>query len=137
MIGTYLLDASAYWRLRREPETRSAWATAITEGALCICEATRTEILRSARSPAERLQMQKLIDTAFVPAPVAKDPWPWIDTAQHRLTARGQHRGAGVVDLLVAATAVDRGMIVLHDDRDFESVARVVTELGQRRIVHG
>ena len=136
MIGTYLLDASAYWRFRREPETSAAWQQEITEGAICVCEATRTEILRSARSPAERHHMGELIDAAFNPAPVPKDPWPWIEATQHQLTARGQHRGAGVVDLLVAATAADRTLIVLHDDRDFEAIARVIPELGQRRITH-
>jgi predicted nucleic acid-binding protein len=137
VIGTYLLDASAYWRFRREPETWAAWAQEITEGTVCLCEATRVEVLRSARSPAERRQMRELLDAAFTPAPVSKDAWPWIDAVQERLTALGQHRGAGVVDLLVAATAVDRGLTVLHDDRDFEAVARVITELDERRVGEG
>ncbi|HEU5331889.1 MAG TPA: PIN domain-containing protein [Actinocrinis sp.] len=137
MIGTYLLDASAYWRFRREPETWAAWRQEITEGAVCLCDATRVEVLRSARSPAERRQMRELLDATFTVAPVSKDPWPWIDAAQEQLTALGQHRGAGVVDLLVAATAVDRGLVVLHDDRDFEAVARVIPHLDQQRIGHG
>ena len=137
MIGTYLLDASAYWRFRREPEAWAAWSQEITEGSVCLCDVTRVEVLRSARSPAERRQMLELLDTAFVSAPVCKDPWPWIEAAQDRLTALSQHRGAGVVDLLVAATAVDRGLVVLHDDRDFEAIARVITELDERRVGHG
>jgi predicted nucleic acid-binding protein len=137
MIGTYLLDASAYWRFRREPESWAAWGQEITEGTVCLCEATRVEVLRSARSPAERRQMRELLDAAFTPAPVSKDPWPWIDAAQERLTALSQHRGAGVVDLLVAATAVDRGLIVLHDDHDFETVGRVIAELDERRVGDG
>lgn len=134
MIGTYLLDASAYWRFRREPETWAAWSQEITEGSVCMCEVTRVEVLRSARSPAERRQMRELLDAAFTSAPVRKDPWPWIEAAQERLTAVSQHRGAGVVDLLVAATAVDRGLVVLHDDRDFEAIGRVIAELDQRRV---
>jgi predicted nucleic acid-binding protein len=137
VIGTYLLDASAYWRFRREPQTWAAWSQEITEGEVCLCEATRVEVLRSARSPAERRQMRDLLDAAFTPAPVPKDPWPWIDAAQQQLTTLSQHRGAGLVDLLVAATAVDRGLIVLHDDRDFEAIARVITQLDQRRVGHG
>lgn len=137
MIGTYLLDASAYWRFRREPRTWAAWAQEIIEGAVCLCEATRVEVLRSARSPTERRQMRELLDTAFTAAPMRKDPWPWIDAAQERLTALSQHRGAGVVDLLVAATAVHQGLTVLHDDRAFEAIARVITDLDQRRINHG
>jgi predicted nucleic acid-binding protein len=137
VIGTYLLDASAYWRFRREPHTWAAWNQEITEGTVCLCEATRVEVLRSARSLAERRQMRDLLDGAFSSAPVPKDPWPWIDAAQQQLTTRSQHRGAGVVDLLVAATAVDRALTVLHDDRDFEAIARVITQLDQRRVGHG
>jgi predicted nucleic acid-binding protein len=137
VIGVYLLDASAYWRFRREPRTWAAWSQEITEGTVCLCEATRVEVLRSARSPAERRQMRELLDAAFTPAPVPKDPWSWIDTIQQQLTALSQHRGAGVVDLLLAATAVDRGLVVLHDDRDFEAIARVITQLDQRRVGHG
>lgn len=81
--------------------------------------------------------MRELLDTAFTAVPARKDPWPWIEAAQERLTAASQHRGAGVVDLLVAATAVERGLIVLHDDRDFEAIARVITEFDQRRVSHG
>lgn len=132
-----MLDASAYWRFRREPQTWAAWSHEITEGEVCLCEATRVEVLRSARSPAERRLMRELLDAAFTPAPVPKDPWPWIEAAQQQLTARSQHRGAGVVDLLVTVTAVDRGLIVLHDDRDFEAIARVITQLDQRRVGHG
>jgi predicted nucleic acid-binding protein len=81
--------------------------------------------------------MGELLDTAFTAAPVRKDPWLWIDRAQEELAALSQHRGAGVVDLLVAATAVDQGLVVLHDDGDFEAVARVVVKLDQRRVGHG
>ncbi|WP_413230182.1 hypothetical protein [Kitasatospora herbaricolor] len=37
-------------------------------------------------------------------------------------------------DLLVAATAVHNDMTVLHVDRDFATLARVVTELRERDI---
>ncbi|MGH3415584.1 MAG: PIN domain-containing protein [Actinocrinis sp.] len=137
MIAIYLLDASAYWRFRREPAQYAPWQQEITEGTVCVCEATRIEILRSARSEAERRQIAELLDSAFRTAPVPKNPWPWIESAQQRLTTRAQHRGAGVVDLLLAATAVDRDLTVLHDDKDFEAMARVLPELGERRIVRG
>jgi predicted nucleic acid-binding protein len=44
---------------------------------------------------------------------------------QYLLAERGQHRSAGVADLLVAATAEDAGLTVLHYDRDFELIADV------------
>lgn len=71
MIDAYLLDASAYWRFRRDLQTWAAWSLEITEGEVCVCEA---KVLRSGRSPAERRQMRKLLGTAFTAAPTSKDP---------------------------------------------------------------
>ena len=44
---------------------------------------------------------------------------------QGELTTRGQHRGAGAVDLVVAATAELHSLTLLHHDRDFGVIARV------------
>ncbi|WP_327112979.1 hypothetical protein OHB12_30230 [Nocardia sp. NBC_01730] len=50
------------------------------------------------------------------------------------MTQRGQYRWAGVVDLVVRATAVHHDLTVLHADADFAAVARVLPELRQRDI---
>jgi hypothetical protein len=47
------------------------------------------------------------------------------EEVQQFLTERGAHRSAGPVDLLIAATAERSGLIVLCDDRDFETVSAV------------
>jgi predicted nucleic acid-binding protein len=44
---------------------------------------------------------------------------------QDLLTQRAQHRSAGPVDFLVAATAELQGLTLLHRDHDFECVAAV------------
>lgn len=44
---------------------------------------------------------------------------------QETLIQRGQHRRAGAVDLVVAATAELQGLTLLHRDRDFECIAAV------------
>jgi predicted nucleic acid-binding protein len=44
---------------------------------------------------------------------------------QGGLTSQGQHRSAGPVDLIVAATAELHGLTLLHHDRDFGIIARV------------
>jgi predicted nucleic acid-binding protein len=44
---------------------------------------------------------------------------------QARLVERGEHRSAGVADLLLAAMAEIEGLTILHYDADFETVARV------------
>jgi hypothetical protein len=48
---------------------------------------------------------------------------------QAALTARGTHRSAGAVDLLVAATAELLGLVLLHYDGDYDAVGDVT---GQR-----
>jgi predicted nucleic acid-binding protein len=50
------------------------------------------------------------------------------------MAARGQHRAAGVIDLLTAALAEHHGAVVMHYDADFEQIARV-TGQQQRWIV--
>ena len=44
---------------------------------------------------------------------------------QGELTSCGQHRGAGPLDLVVAATAEQHGLTLLHHDHDFDVIARV------------
>jgi predicted nuclease of predicted toxin-antitoxin system len=51
--------------------------------------------------------------------------WERADEVQQALTERGQHRSAGPVDLLIAATAERQRLILLTDDKDFEVVASV------------
>jgi predicted nucleic acid-binding protein len=48
-----------------------------------------------------------------------------VPEVQGDLTALGQHRGAGPVDLVVAATAELFGLTLLHHDRDFATIAGV------------
>lgn len=51
---------------------------------------------------------------------------------QRLLTEGGEHRSAGPVDLLVAACAEMQGLTLLHDDDDFETVARVTGQKTRR-----
>jgi predicted nucleic acid-binding protein len=43
---------------------------------------------------------------------------------QEQLTAKGEHRSAGPVGLLVAAAAEEASLTLLHYDRDIETIAR-------------
>jgi predicted nucleic acid-binding protein len=135
VTASFLLDASAYWRLVQLPDLTAEWEEAIDAGELAMCQPTRAEILYSAVNPEDRDRMNSRLDVLCETAPVPKSAWQWVETAQYKLTLAGVHRSAGVVDLLVCATAASRGLTVLHDDRDFESVARVLPEVGQHRII--
>jgi predicted nucleic acid-binding protein len=112
----------------------AVWADHIAAGALRVCEPTRTEFLYSATGPAHRDELAEELDVLCQVAPVPKNGWRWVDNAQYKLTQKGQHRGPGPVDLLVCATAVHHGLIVLHVDGDFATVADVVPGVQQRDI---
>jgi predicted nucleic acid-binding protein len=47
---------------------------------------------------------------------------------QRELVRAGLHRGPGVPDLLIAATAEVYGATVIHYDRDFETIAAITNQ---------
>ncbi len=130
MIG-YLLDTSAIWHIFRNPDVANVWHGQVRPGALHVCEVTRTEFLFSATGPADRDALAEELDDLAGLVPVPKTVWRWVDTAQYKLTLRGQHRAAGPVDLVVCATAVHHDLTVLHVDNDFAAIASVLTKVRQ------
>ncbi|MGW4222034.1 PIN domain-containing protein [Streptomyces bauhiniae] len=133
-MNKFLLDTSALWYLFRTPGALGPWEGYIGAGGFWISEPTRTEFLYSAVNSAHRDELADELDTLCSLAPVPKGAWRWVDTAQYKLTQKGQHRSAGAIDLLVCATAVHHDLTVLHLDDDFTTVARVVTELRERNV---
>ncbi|MFI6417832.1 PIN domain-containing protein [Streptomyces sp. NPDC050842] len=133
---TYLIDTSAYVHLGIDPAAHRRWDAEIETGAIGMCEATRAEILFSATGPDDRDEIDEDISAMFAVVRVPKDAWRWVETAQYKLTQKGQHRAAGVVDLLICATAVHYGLTVLHRDDDFATVARVLKEVEQQDVRH-
>jgi predicted nucleic acid-binding protein len=131
-VISYLLDASALWHLFRTPGELWRWEAHISAGAFRICEPTRTEFLYSATSPSHRDELIHDLDALCGLSPVPKGAWRWVDTAQYKLTQRGQHRSAEPIDLVVCGTAVHHGHTVLHVDNDFATVAAVLNEVQQR-----
>jgi hypothetical protein len=100
VIASYLIDASAWWHLSKNPTAMERWHPFLAAGAVGVISPTRTEILRSATGPAHRDELAEELDAICgVPIPLAKDVWRQVDTAQYRLTQKSQHRGAGPVSL--------------------------------------
>jgi predicted nucleic acid-binding protein len=130
----YLIDSSGLWRIMREDKIRSAWSEAISSGAVGSCHPQRAEFRRSARNLDEYEQMSGMFDALYPDAPVPKTAWQWVESAQYRLLRQGEHRSMSVADLLIAATAAHHGLVILHDDKDFVTAARHVTDLVERRV---
>jgi len=85
---------------------------------------TELELLLSARSLEDRHRIQQLLETSYTWVLMPDRVFDRARQVQEMLTEKGQHRGPGAVDLLVAATAELTGRTLLHYDRDFEPVAR-------------
>lgn len=79
--------------------------------------------------------MNQMFRDVYPDVPVPKSVWRWIDAAQHRLAGVGAVRGLSIVDLLVCGTATLTGLVVLHDDADYEIAARHIPDVQVRRVV--
>jgi predicted nucleic acid-binding protein len=92
---------------------------------IAVCPITELEFFYSVRSPADRERGIQDLRSLFGRVPVHDRAFARAWEVQGELTGRGQHRSAGPVDLVVAATAEPHGLALLHHDRDFDIVARV------------
>jgi predicted nucleic acid-binding protein len=120
----YLIDTSGLFRIL-QAELRDAWSEQLTAGVIAICPVVELEFLYSARSLADRLEKQRLMRDLLTWVPMHERAYERACEVQQMLTSAGTHRSAGAVDLLIAATAEHERLIVLTDDRDFQSVAAV------------
>jgi predicted nucleic acid-binding protein len=123
-LESWLIDKSALVRLTDSPQ-RKIWAERINAGSVHLSTMTRLEVGYSARSSQD-------LENAFTSPPLAKMPIEGITPAieelawqtLRQLAKRGQHRAPSIPDLLIAATAQLCGLIVLHNDKDFELIGK-------------
>jgi len=128
----WLIDKSALVRLGACSEV-DAWANRIERGLVRITTVTLFEVGYSARDAQD-------LHAGLREPPVASMPVEYATpTAEDRavevltlLADRGYHRAPSVPDMLIAATAETAGLVVLHDDKDFELIAEVTGQHTQR-----
>ena len=94
-------------------------------GEPCLCAITRFELLYSARSPREFEQLEDELD-ALHELRTDAETIAIARTAQRDLAAKSQHR-VPIPDLLIAACAHQHQAAILHVDRHYETLARVLT----------
>ncbi|MCX5392049.1 PIN domain nuclease [Streptomyces sp. NBC_00094] len=121
----FLIDTSALARFMRTDAEQFGWDQAAAAGLIATCPITELEFFYSARSAADRAQGIEDMRLLFGWVPVDDRAYGRAWQVQEALTKRGQHRSAGAVDLVVAATAELQGLTLLHCDRDFECIAAV------------
>ncbi|KXO88844.1 PIN domain-containing protein [Tsukamurella pseudospumae] len=131
----YLVDSSAIWRITRDDALADRWFGMLTAGAVGSCAPQRAEFRRSARNSVEYDQINELFFEMYPDVPVPKAVWSWIESAQHRLVGVGAVRALSTVDLLICATAAARGLVILHDDADFELAEWNLPDVRAQRVV--
>jgi predicted nucleic acid-binding protein len=128
----WLIDKSALVRLGASADAET-WAERIQRGLARIATVTLLEVGYSARNAAE-------VRAGLQEPPIAAMPVEYATpTAEDRavevlavLADRGHHRAPSVPDLLIAAVAEAAGLVVLHDDEDFELIAEITRQRVER-----
>jgi len=121
----FLIDTSALARLLRPGAESFGWDQAAAAGLIAVCPITELEFFYSARSPADREHGLENLRSLLGWVPMHARAFARAWDVQGGLTAKGQHRSAGPVDLVVAATAELHCLTLLHHDRDFDVIAQV------------
>jgi predicted nucleic acid-binding protein len=128
----WLIDKSALVRLGATPDA-DVWAERIERGLVRIATVTLLEVGYSARDAGE-------LRAGLREPPLASMPVEYATpTSEDRavevlalLADRGHHRAPSIPDLLVAALAESAGLLVLHDDKDFELIAEITGQPVER-----
>jgi predicted nucleic acid-binding protein len=115
-VRLLLLDKSAY--------VRGAVETSCDDE-LCLCAVTRLELLYSARSKRDYGRLEEDL-AEFRDLRMDAETVAVAGGAQRELAAIGHHRVA-IPDLLIGACAHQHGADVVHVDRHYDVLARVLT----------
>jgi predicted nucleic acid-binding protein len=124
-LSDWLIDKSALVRLGQSPDA-PAWARRIERGRVRVTSVTLLEVGYSARSAAD--WRRGLHGPPIAAMPVESFVPSMEDRAvevQGLLAARGLHRAPSIPDLLIAAAGEIAGLVVLHNDKDFELISGV------------
>jgi hypothetical protein len=121
-----VVDTSAWVRLRH-PDVVGLWEEAVRSGRLRITPPVRLELLFAARDGNE---LDAIADglSLHAAAPLTASALRAAEAAMRALA----HRSAGaqrmpLIDYLVAAAAQESGGAVLHYDRDYDTLAEVMS----------
>jgi predicted nucleic acid-binding protein len=128
----YLVDTSALVRITRR-QTHSQWFDAVDRGLIALCEPVIVETLTGVDAKGFDRANDRL-RAAYPCVAVPDDVWSIVAAVQRDLAGVSQHHGLSVADHLVVATAIKLKLVVLHDDADFETVARLVPQLQEQRL---
>jgi predicted nucleic acid-binding protein len=125
VTDVFLVDKSALARVPLQPAVRAALEQLDDSGLLATSPIIDLEIGYSARNLAEFESVAADRRALYQELPLTPAVTDRARAVQRDLVASGQHRGPGVADLLIAATAQVYGAIIVHYDHDFDVLAEV------------
>ena len=128
----YLVDTSALVRIIRG-QVDPHWDDLVERGLLAVCEPVLVEALTIADAKSYAVVEGEIRET-YPWVPVPDDVWSIVGSVRRELAEQSQHQGLSVADHLIVATAIRLKLVVLHEDADFETVARIVPQLHQERL---
>ena len=113
----------------RAPSVAAKLSPLIMEGEVATCGVIEVEVLYSARSERDLLEVRAERAAAFPRMPMSEADFVRAEDVIAELAQIEHHRAASLPDLLIAAVAERSGLIVLHYDADYDVIANVT---GQR-----
>lgn len=119
--GLLVFDTSA-WNRQRDPAVLPRWQATLRASLLAVCPVVALELLAGARDEVAFAELDLTL-AALPTAPVTLSAGAAAIGASREL--RGERR-LPAADYLIAAAAAGRGAGILHYDRHFEPLCRVL-----------
>jgi predicted nucleic acid-binding protein len=129
--GMLLADKSA-WQRAGHPSVRDDWVAALRAGRIVVSLPVRYALLYSARDARAFKELESQLASLREVAITATVQRAALG-AMRELASAGRHR-VPLPDLLIAAAAQEHGVTVLHQDRHFDTLQRVMTFVAHRLI---
>lgn len=118
-----LIDSSAWVEFLRGTESPVCLRVRkLSRRDIAICDAVRMEILAGARDESHLSTMSDLLERVTV-IPMQSSDYDGAADLYRRCRRQGE-TVRKLIDCLIAAVAIRVGIPVLHNDRDFDALAR-------------
>jgi predicted nucleic acid-binding protein len=128
-----LIDTSVWIKLFRAPDNdfKQTLIEAINGKDYCLSRFTQTELLQGARNEKEWTELNNYLSTQDYIDPSIQS-WSHAARIYYELRRQGI-TVRNTIDCLIAASAIEYDLLLLHDDRDFEAIAHG-TSLNETRV---
>lgn len=120
--GVALVFDTSAWNRQRDPSVTRRWQATLAAGLLVVCPVVALELLAAARDEDAFLGLDRTLN-ALPQAPLTRAACERAISASRDLAGE---RRLPAADYLIAAAAAERGFGVLHYDRHFDPLCRVL-----------